>query len=123
MPARTTEHLGATCPWCGAPNNKSTSPEGRKPKPGDLAICVACAQVSEIGGDMRLARLGDAEIARMFRQHPEAGLKLRRMQEAVRTAPERFRQYDGQKKSPATEPEGRQRASEKDRNVQSETLK
>ena len=68
-------------------------------------------------------RLGDAEIARMVRQHPEAGLKLRRMQEAVRTAPERFRQYDGQKKSPATEPEGRQRASEKDRDVQSETLK
>jgi len=50
------EFPNAACPFCGAKLDRATCAENdhSEPTPGDLSICMYCAEVLEFNADMQL---------------------------------------------------------------------
>lgn len=57
------------CPHCHAPSDRATGEDGKKPKPGDLSLCLLCAGFGqyELGdrGQLQIAGLSDATVEAM----------------------------------------------------------
>lgn len=50
------------CGHCGVPSNGATNGDGKKPKPGDYAVCWACANVNRFDAELRLVRVTEEEF-------------------------------------------------------------
>jgi hypothetical protein len=71
------------CPNCGNELSGATSVTDRKalPNPGDLSVCMYCAELLEFRKDLTLARLSDRDVAAL---PEEARQALLRAQDLVR---------------------------------------
>lgn len=67
------------CGHCGTVLDCVSGPEGSKPSPGDLTVCISCAGVNEFGADMMLFPLTDEHVGSRL----EAAM-LRTVQAAIR---------------------------------------
>lgn len=71
------------CPSCGYTGNKATSRnQGPAPKPGDIGVCMRCAEVLEYKEDMTL-QLAQLSTLMKMDQLQHAAVTL--MQERIRT--------------------------------------
>jgi hypothetical protein len=52
------------CPYCNAPNNAATDPDGedRPPRPGDVTICISCGEFLLFDADLRTVKPSEDEL-------------------------------------------------------------
>lgn len=79
-----TRHSTTPCPFCDAPLDAATSPEGYTPFPGCWTVCLVCTQLLIFTDDMRLREATPAELKWMDEYDPGFGNKLRAFQRAAR---------------------------------------
>jgi hypothetical protein len=77
---------GSPCPHCGAVlDGISGAGHDRRPKPGDLTVCIQCAEPSRFGPDLALVKLDTLELQRMAREDPKAYQDLQFARAVIRT--------------------------------------
>jgi len=69
------------CPLCGYKHDAASSPTGKTPSPGDLAVCMSCATALVFGEDLRLQAMTQDEFADL---HPDERKEVLRFQRAIR---------------------------------------
>jgi hypothetical protein len=74
------------CPWCGHGCDRATNPTGdiQAPQAGDLLICIECASVNQLGQDLRLEKIPDAELKAIFSADPILAKHVAKMQKIMR---------------------------------------
>jgi hypothetical protein len=82
------------CPYCEEILDGATRVGGSAavPEPGDVSVCLYCAQIIIFGADLLVRRPLPGELEAIEAQHPEAGLLLRRAQEQIKALDRRYRQ-------------------------------
>ena len=72
------------CPCCGYVIDCAACPErpGAKPRPGDLSLCLGCAEVLAFNQDMTLR---EATIEDLMQLSPQQQAELGRAQKFIRT--------------------------------------
>ena len=79
MPDIQTTHLPmSACPSCGKVLDAASSLQGRKPKAGDVSICLECANVGIFDADLTLRRPTKAE-----KRHIHGDVRIMRMRAAI----------------------------------------
>lgn len=72
------------CPYCGYRLvAASRFEEVVTPRPGDISVCISCAQVIQFGYDLTLRKLTKAELDAIFAGDPQAAADVRKYQRAV----------------------------------------
>jgi hypothetical protein len=70
------------CPFCGHRCNRCATTDDAPPKPGDISLCLRCAEVSVFDRELRLRRASPRELTRL-KSDPD-WLKVERMRRAIR---------------------------------------
>lgn len=63
--------VSSCCGHCGLVLDAATHVNGKKPTPGDLAICWGCAGVNQFGEDLTLIKRTEKEVAALDVDHTE----------------------------------------------------
>jgi hypothetical protein len=71
------------CGHCGKELDGATSDGGRRPRPGDLTVCVYCCGLNKIDADLRLTKLTEEQVDAL---PLEVAVRLREMQALMRSA-------------------------------------
>ena|SRR5215475_3050202 len=83
----THRHKKQPCPWCGynldAVTNAEPGIKG-KPDPGDVSVCISCAQPTVLNDQGQWAKLSQAE---MYALHPDTLKILTRTMKIIRESP------------------------------------
>lgn len=76
------------CLACLAPLNRATAAEGgRRPRAGDLNVCIKCAAVSMYDDGLRLRPVDDTEMAALAVVDPNAWQRIKDYRRIILTAP------------------------------------
>jgi hypothetical protein len=70
------------CPFCGHRCNRCATTDDVPPKPGDISLCLRCAEVSVFDRELRLRRASPRELTRL-KSDPD-WRKVERMRRAIR---------------------------------------
>jgi len=84
FPWRDGRHKPSPCPYCGAPLDVASSPEGYSLVPGAWTVCLICTQILKYNDDLTLRAATTAEIKQLEEKHPPFAHKMRMMQRAAR---------------------------------------
>jgi len=79
-----TAHPRSPCPFCDAPLDRASSPEGYHPSPGNFTVCLVCTQILIFKQDLSLRGATVEELKKLDEQHPRFANKMRLMQRAAR---------------------------------------
>jgi hypothetical protein len=71
----------SSCPWCGAKLDCATG-FNKRPSPGDLSVCIQCAQANVFKEDLTLRKMTVEEIASLS---PQEAAQLAKFQFVVRS--------------------------------------
>lgn len=61
------------CGHCGELMDAATNGDGQKPKPGDYAVCWACANVNRFDAELRLVRVTEEEFEALDDREVDVG--------------------------------------------------
>jgi len=76
-------HKPSPCPYCGAPLDTATSPEGCSLVPGAWTVCLICTQILKYNNDLTLRAATTTELKQLDDTHPPFANKMRMMQRAA----------------------------------------
>jgi hypothetical protein len=86
----TTDLPASVCPWCdhrlAAASHVS---EPVRPSPGDLSVCISCAQLLVFDAQLKLRKPLDGEIETRLASNPAFADEVRRHQRAIRSVDRR----------------------------------
>jgi hypothetical protein len=91
----TTYHLEeARCPWCDKRLDAVTDADvhERGPDPGDLTICIQCASLLRLDGNLIPQKIAPAELQQLIREQPDLAEMIDIMQRTARSLDRRDRQ-------------------------------
>jgi hypothetical protein len=73
------------CPYCDAKLDRAGRLErDRGPQPGDLSVCIHCAQPMQFDQQLRLTKISDAHLKIIMKEDPMFARELREYQRRVR---------------------------------------
>lgn len=73
------------CPSCGHRLDAASHPrdENVRPRPGDLSVCIQCAELLRFTEGMAVVRLSAQELAALEQEDPEAVAELWTMAQTI----------------------------------------
>jgi hypothetical protein len=58
----TTQTPASNCLSCGSPNDAASHPKGKRPRPGNISVCLACGHIAAFDDNLKLRPLTDQEM-------------------------------------------------------------
>ena len=74
------------CPYCGFEGDgvEEFNREDRKPKPGDISVCISCAGIQVFGEEMELLKISKERLTELKEKHPITWAEINSLRSAIK---------------------------------------